>query len=1159
MKRKASLQVVNEDGSAASGLTVNIGGEAAKEMPPSSGIYVVELDENADYKFKVTGLSGKEVTASDINPSSPSPSGNFHLGAADKEIGTLTIGPAKSTKNFQFTIQEDGNSANKLPGIKVSPVGSEVTFNPSEATSATGGTASLQGGARTWPASVSFRFTDPSEVFGSKDVSVDVPPSGAIPTKTVELERLSTQVTFRVKDGSSPVAGATVTVDGQTGTTDGSGEVKLELKRGKTHAYQVSHSEYSPTSGNTEVVGASPSFVDVALSKVPTIKVTIEVKDDDGAPVKGAKVSIKPSSGSAFTATDNGDGTYSAGCVDGDYTYEVSAPEHFTAPASGSFSVGGAPVTESVSLTRKTVDYKVVVNAPGAISGEPTVDISGFSVVKESGSGGVFTFKVSGLKSGKDYKVDVKMSGFESKMGLALDPGPSAATGATNRMEITLEEKQNTYKLNFTVVATLGSKDYSKTGEISVLSCTPSGLLQKVKEGIKNGGKFPYGLEFKAQAGVPITVKVKFLNFKHFVDKELSFEFPRTKSEETIKLEQKDKEIYCEAKGAKRASLYYFKDDVTKSDGTYTFRGLEEGKEFYLVVMKEGYKSQRIKLSSANPTPEVNLKAETASDPTKKYRMQFRVVDSDGNGIPMAKVIYGPSGSIQRGETWTDVNGGVLIFELEGATGGKEYVFEVSKEGYGTTTSIKKVADKDETMEDVVLSRTRGIVTRGMLAVPTALTAPVPYGPIRTRGSWDLTVTVKSGTELLSGARLYLLKKEFEIGDGVTKLEWGEGKKKKPLKKPTGNMWFEVEGAKSVNGRNEVEEDLLAVTLNEKVLDNPVRYYEEGNADEIMGIIIEESKLSGAENVVKAWVNNSYTEEGQKKLQYIQVIARDGGSVLVDGKDLQEKPLEVKPDTPVTIEFRPEGGLDLLSVHDENFARFFTPEDPNDRRKGKLKMPKLAYPDNVLYIRGEFGKRGNSGEAEPANYNVSWSIVDESIYGDVVSLTMKNNSGEVLTSGVGIAQNRIVYYDVRVNHEGYYLKSFKRNGVEQLRPEQKELSAFSDQWRVSENSVFTLELGEKANTGGGNALPGGGATSVESRLLGGVKAYPVPLVDWLKVSNVQQAKRYRLLNALGVSLMEGTMSGAPMLQLDVSGLPAGMYLLELEDVEGRFSRLRLVK
>ncbi len=325
-ERTVSLVVKDGKNRAVSGVTVKLGDVSASPVSGSPWRYEAKLTEEQDYSFKVTLPTGYEVTANTTGgmPSGSVVNGSFHLAKADKNVGALTIEPKPSDKEFDFSIEDADDPSIKLGGIGVT---APSFFSPSSGTSAASGTVSFTGTSRYWESSVSFTFNDPNEVFASASRSVST--SGYSHDEVVKLTRLTTQVSFKVTDGVNPVSGATVSVAGQSKTTGADGLVSFTLKRGLAHAYNASCSGYAPTPGTSPEIGKTPTTVPVTLSKKPTHKVEIIVEDEDGDRVTGVAVNIKPNGGSSVPAVDNGDGTYTQHCIEGDYTFTVSEPNNF--------------------------------------------------------------------------------------------------------------------------------------------------------------------------------------------------------------------------------------------------------------------------------------------------------------------------------------------------------------------------------------------------------------------------------------------------------------------------------------------------------------------------------------------------------------------------------------------------------------------------------------------------------------------------------------------------------------------------------------------------------------------------------------------------------------------------------------------------------------
>ncbi len=153
-------------------------------------------------------------------------------------------------------------------------------------------------------------------------------------------------VTFNVDDGTDPLSGATVSMEGHNDkTTDGSGVAEYTGVSNGTYDYIVSLSGYEQASGSVSV--SDGNVVENVTLNEATSTYTVTFNVDDGSdPVSGATVSMN---GYGDKTTDGSGVAEYSNISNGDYNYTVTH-DGFE-DASGSLTVSDANVTEDVSLT----------------------------------------------------------------------------------------------------------------------------------------------------------------------------------------------------------------------------------------------------------------------------------------------------------------------------------------------------------------------------------------------------------------------------------------------------------------------------------------------------------------------------------------------------------------------------------------------------------------------------------------------------------------------------------------------------------------------------------------------------------------------------------------------------------------------------------------
>jgi len=100
-------------------------------------------------------------------------------------------------------------------------------------------------------------------------------------------------VIFTVKDaGNTSVSGASVTLNGQTLTSDANGVATFaNVAPGNSIAYTVSKTSFSPASGSVSVVSSNVTQnIALTVNSIPAYTVTFTIKDGANVPVLGASV-----------------------------------------------------------------------------------------------------------------------------------------------------------------------------------------------------------------------------------------------------------------------------------------------------------------------------------------------------------------------------------------------------------------------------------------------------------------------------------------------------------------------------------------------------------------------------------------------------------------------------------------------------------------------------------------------------------------------------------------------------------------------------------------------------------------------------------------------------------------------------------------------------
>lgn len=187
-------------------------------------------------------------------------------------------------------------------------------------------------------------------------------------------------ITFSVTDGTDPLEGANVNVNGNDFLTDVNGEVTMFLPEGDND-YTVTLFGYEDYTGMVTVVDSVPDVVDVVMVAIPGYDVTFNIENilEDAL---NADVTVY------FEGNEVYSGTAAAGTLTfedvpmGDYTYDVEF-EGYIAVMGDSLTVDGIETVDvelledmipvsSLAVEVNGFDAELTWLAPGAASFDPT-------------------------------------------------------------------------------------------------------------------------------------------------------------------------------------------------------------------------------------------------------------------------------------------------------------------------------------------------------------------------------------------------------------------------------------------------------------------------------------------------------------------------------------------------------------------------------------------------------------------------------------------------------------------------------------------------------------------------------------------------------------------------------------------------------------------
>lgn len=234
----------------------------------------------------------------------------------------------------------------------------------------------------------------------------------------VSLTQTGKTITFVIKDdGDNLLEGATVSVDGNTLSTNASGEASVVLDDG-TYDYTASKSGYTDASGSVTVSGADLTE-NVSLGSI-AYTVTFVVKDGDDNPVEGAAVLAN-----GITKTTDASGETSFSLNNGSYPYTVSANDYDG--SGGTVVVNSADETENVSISKSVHTLTFAVTADGNPAAGLNIAVNGTNLTTNAG-GEASTTLISGsypyLISGEGYQSisgDAVVSGADKTENVSLE------------------------------------------------------------------------------------------------------------------------------------------------------------------------------------------------------------------------------------------------------------------------------------------------------------------------------------------------------------------------------------------------------------------------------------------------------------------------------------------------------------------------------------------------------------------------------------------------------------------------------------------------------------------------------------------------------------------------------------------------------------------
>ena len=150
-------------------------------------------------------------------------------------------------------------------------------------------------------------------------------------------------LTFTVDNGTDPIEGAEIEINGETLTTNESGIATVYLLNGD-YGYTVTSTGYDDYTGSVTIDNANE---DVSVSMTATLYTLTFTVDNGTDPIEGAEININ-----GETLTTNGSGVASIELENGDYDYTVTYPGYYD--YTGSVTIDNADKDVSITMDQAT-------------------------------------------------------------------------------------------------------------------------------------------------------------------------------------------------------------------------------------------------------------------------------------------------------------------------------------------------------------------------------------------------------------------------------------------------------------------------------------------------------------------------------------------------------------------------------------------------------------------------------------------------------------------------------------------------------------------------------------------------------------------------------------------------------------------------------------
>jgi uncharacterized membrane protein len=329
-KTTYSVTISVTDGTApVDGATVSIDGTDVTTDSNGHAVFTLAWD-NYDYTISKAGYTNASGTVSVTSDGTVS--GNATDINALRSAYTLTIAVTDGTT--------------PVDGATVNIGGTEVTTDAS-------GHAVFSN--MPWG---DYDYTVSKECYTDTNGTASISSDGTVSGNTADLlsARSTYAVTISVTDGTTPIEGATVNIDGTEVTTDSDGHAVFTLPWGD-YDYTISKAGYTDTTTTVSITNegtVSGNATDINASR-STYALTIAVTDGT-TPVDGATVNI---GGTEITTDSDGHAAFTLPW--GDYDYTISKAGYTDTDGSASITSDGTITGDSIDMNASRLTYTLTI------------------------------------------------------------------------------------------------------------------------------------------------------------------------------------------------------------------------------------------------------------------------------------------------------------------------------------------------------------------------------------------------------------------------------------------------------------------------------------------------------------------------------------------------------------------------------------------------------------------------------------------------------------------------------------------------------------------------------------------------------------------------------------------------------------------------------